>query len=201
MFHAASAGFYLGFSLILAIGAQNAFVLRQGLRRAHVLPVVLTCSLSDAALIALGVAGFSIVTDWIPWIAPALRYGGAGFLIWYGTRSFLAMWRGGETLQAAATGAGSLRAALLTCLALTWLNPHVYLDTVLLIGSIASQYGDNALWFGAGAVTSSFAFFFSLGFGARLLAPVFARPRAWQVLDGVIGLVMWAIAAKLLLGT
>lgn len=201
MFHAASAGFYLGFSLILAIGAQNAFVLRQGLRGAHVLPVVLTCAISDAVLIALGVGGFSVMIDLIPWIAPALRFGGAGFLIWYGARSFHAMWRGGEALRAADTGAGSLRAALLTCLALTWLNPHVYLDTVLLIGSIATQYGENARWFGTGAVTSSFVFFFSLGFGARLLAPVFARPRAWQVLDGVIGLVMWAIAAKLLTGT
>lgn len=201
MFQAAFAGFYLGFSLILAIGAQNAFVLRQGLRRAHVLPVVLACSLSDAVLITLGVGGFSVVTEAMPWIAPALRYGGAAFLIWYGARSFLAMWRGGETLQAADTGAGSLRMALLTCLALTWLNPHVYLDTVLLIGSISSQYGDNARWFGVGAVTSSFTFFFSLGYGARLLAPVFARPRAWQVLEGIIGLVMWAIAAKLLFGT
>ncbi|WP_420397314.1 LysE/ArgO family amino acid transporter [Nioella sp.] len=201
MFHAVSAGFYLGFSLILAIGAQNAFVLRQGLRRTHVFPVVLTCAISDAVLIALGVGGFSVMIDLIPWIAPALRFGGAAFLIWYGARSFHAMWRGGEALRAADTGAGSLRAALLTCLALTWLNPHVYLDTVLLIGSIATQYGENAHWFGAGAVTSSFTFFFSLGYGARLLAPVFARPRAWQVLDGVIGLVMWAIAAKLLFGT
>ncbi|MGI3183468.1 LysE/ArgO family amino acid transporter [Nioella aestuarii] len=202
MFQAASAGFYLGFSLILAIGAQNAFVLRQGLRRAHVLPVVLTCALSDALLIALGVGGFSAITDWMPWVAPVLRFGGAAFLIWYGARSFIAMWRGGEALRAAdaEVEAGSLRAALLTCLALTWLNPHVYLDTVLLIGSIATQYGDTARWFGIGAVTSSFVFFFSLGFGARLLAPVFARPRAWQVLDGVIGMVMWAIAAKLLAG-
>lgn len=200
MFHAASAGFYLGFSLILAIGAQNAFVLRQGLRRAHVLPVVLTCALSDAMLIALGVGSFSVVTAWLPWIAPALRYGGAAFLIWYGARSFLAMWRGGEALRAADTGEGGLRAAVLTCLALTWLNPHVYLDTVLLIGSVATQYAENAVWFGVGAVTASFTFFFSLGYGARLLAPVFARPRAWQVLDGIIGLVMWAIAAKLLSG-
>ena len=201
MFQTAFAGFYLGFSLILAIGAQNAFVLRQGLRRAHVLPVVLTCALSDAVLIAVGVGGFSIVTEVIPWIAPALRYGGAAFLIWYGACSFRAMWRGGEALQAANTGSGSLRAALMTCLALTWLNPHVYLDTVLLIGSIATQYGDNALWFGVGAVSSSFVFFISLGFGARVLAPLFARPLAWQVLDGIIGLVMWAIAAKLLFGT
>jgi len=200
MINAALAGFYLGFSLILAIGAQNAFVLRQGLRRSHVLPVVLTCAISDAMLITIGVFGFSIITDLLPWVAPALRYGGAAFLIWYGARSFLSMWRGGGVLQAADSTSGSLRAALLTCLALTWLNPHVYLDTMIFIGTIATQYGEHARWFGAGAVGSSFVFFFSLGYGARLLAPLFARPRAWQVLDGIIGLVMWAIAAKLLLG-
>ena len=200
MIHAALAGFYLGFSLILAIGAQNAFVLRQGLRREHVLPVVLTCAVSDAVLIALGVSSFALIAEAMPWVAPVLRFGGAAFLIWYGARSFLAMWRGGEALRAADTVGGSLRAALLTCLALTWLNPHVYLDTVILIGTIASQYGEHTAWFGAGAVTASFAFFFALGYGARLLAPVFARPRAWQVLDGLIGCVMWAIAAKLLWG-
>jgi L-lysine exporter family protein LysE/ArgO len=200
MIHAALAGFYLGFSLILAIGAQNAFVLRQGLRREHVFAVVLTCALSDAVLIALGVSSFALIAEALPWVAPGLRFGGAAFLIWYGARSFRAMWRGGEALRAADMGAGSLGAALLTCLALTWLNPHVYLDTVILVGSIASQYGEAARWFGAGAVVASFTFFFSLGYGARLLAPVFARPRAWQVLDGVIGCVMWAIAAKLLFG-
>lgn len=200
MIHAALAGFYLGFSLILAIGAQNAFVLRQGLRRAHVLPVVLTCALSDALLIALGVSSFTVVAATLPGVAPAFRYGGAAFLVWYGARSFHAMWRGGEALRAADKGAGSLGAALMTCLALTWLNPHVYLDTLILIGTIASQYGTHSLWFGMGAVTASFVFFFSLGYGARLLAPVFARPRAWRVLDGAIGVVMWAIAARLLTG-
>ncbi len=198
MFHAAYAGFSLGFSLILAIGAQNAFVLRQGLRRQHVFPVVLTCALSDAVLVSVGVAGFSVIAEVLPWIAPALRFGGAAFLIWYGARSFLAAWRGGEALRAAGAADGGLRAALLTCLALTWLNPHVYLDTVMLIGTISTQYGEGAAWFGAGAVVASFVFFFGLGYGARLLAPVFARPRAWQVLDLVIGVVMWAIAAKLI---
>lgn len=201
MIQASLAGFYLGFSLILAIGAQNAFVLRQGLRREHVLPVVLTCALSDAVLIALGVSSFAVITEFLPWISPMLRCGGAAFLVWYGAKSFRAMWRGGEALHAEGRAGLSLRAALLTCLALTWLNPHVYLDTVVLIGSIASQYGDNTPWFGAGAVVASFTFFFSLGFGARALAPVFARPRAWQVLDAVIGVVMWAIAAKLLFVT
>lgn len=200
MVSAAFAGFYLGFSLILAIGAQNAFVLRQGLRRAHVFAVALTCALSDAALIALGVSSFAVISELLPWVAPVLRFGGAAFLIIYGVRSFLSAWRGGGALEAAESGGGSLRAALLTCLALTWLNPHVYLDTVILIGTIATQYGENRLWFGVGACTASFVFFFSLAYGARLLAPVFARPRAWQVLDVIVGLVMWAIAAKLLFG-
>ena len=204
MLSAASAGFYLGFSLILAIGAQNAFVLRQGLRRSHVLPVVLTCAVSDAILIALGVSSFAVIAELLPWAVPALRYGGAAFLILYGARAFRSAWRGGEALAVAGTGTGtgtgSLRAAVLTCLALTWANPHVYLDTVVLIGTIATQYGPNRVWFGAGAIMASFVFFFSLGYGARALAPIFARPRAWQGLDVVIGLVMWAIAAKLLAG-
>ena len=191
-------GFALGFSLILAIGAQNAFVLRQGLRREHVFAVCLACALSDALLIAAGVAGFGALAGAAPWIEPAMRYGGAAFLLWYGARSLIGAWRGGEALLAAREDTrASLAATLGTVLALTWLNPHVYLDTVVLIGSVSSQYADR-LAFGIGAVTASFVFFFSLGYGARLLAPLFARPRAWQVLDTGIGLVMWAIAAKLL---
>lgn len=198
MVQSLAAGFALSISLILAIGAQNAFVLRQGLRGSHVFAVVLTCALSDAVLIALGVAFFSVVADWLPWIAPVMRYGGAAFLLVYGARSFLAALRGGEALSAAQDGAGSLRATLATCLALTWLNPHVYLDTVVLLGSVAAQYEGARGWFGLGAAAASFVFFFGLGYGARVLAPVFARPRAWQVLDVIVGIVMWAIAAKLL---
>ncbi|MCC1494103.1 LysE/ArgO family amino acid transporter [Cognatishimia sp. F0-27] len=194
---AAMAGFALGLSLILAIGAQNAFVLRQGLRRAHVLPVVLVCALSDAILIVVGVAGFGALVEAVPGLEFWMRVFGAAFLFWYGARTLRSAWRGGAVMQAS-EGTGSLRAAVLTCLALTWLNPHVYLDTVVLLGSIAAQY-DNRLAFGAGAVTASFVFFFSLGFGARALAPVFARPKAWRVLDLVIGLTMWAIAVKLVL--
>ncbi|MCB1310662.1 MAG: amino acid transporter [Sedimentitalea sp.] len=191
-------GFALGFSLILAIGAQNAFVLRQGLRREHVFAVCLACALSDALLIAAGVAGFGALAGAAPWIEPAMRFGGAAFLLWYGARSLIGAWRGGEALLAAREDTrASLAATLGTVLALTWLNPHVYLDTVVLIGSVSSQYADR-LAFGIGAVSASFVFFFSLGYGARLLAPLFARPRAWQVLDTGIGLVMWAIAAKLL---
>ncbi|SDI50474.1 LysE/ArgO family amino acid transporter [Lutimaribacter saemankumensis] len=195
---AAVAGFSLGFSLILAIGAQNAFVLRQGLRREHVFPIVLTCALSDAALIAAGVAGFGALAEALPWLESVMRYGGATFLTVYGARAFRAAWRGGEAMEVG-RAAGSLRTALLTCLALTWLNPHVYLDTVVLLGSISAQY-DNAVAFALGAMTASFVFFFSLGYGARLLAPLFARPVAWRVLDVLVGAIMWAIAAKLVLG-
>ena len=189
------AGFALGLSLILAIGAQNAFVLRQGLRRSHVLPVVLVCAVSDALLIAAGVAGFGALAQAVPGLEWGMRIFGAAFMIWYGARTLQSAWRGGQALEAGET-AQSLRAAVLTCLALTWLNPHVYLDTVVLLGSISAQYA--ALPFALGAMTASFVFFFALGYGARALAPVFARPVAWRWLDLGVGLVMWAIAAKLL---
>lgn len=191
------AGFALGFSLILAIGAQNAFVLRQGLRREHVFALCATCAVSDAILIAAGVAGFGSLAQAAPWFEPMMRYGGALFLTWYGLRSFWSAWKGGAALLADDGQRTSLRAALLTVLAFTWLNPHVYLDTVVLIGSISAQY-DDRLGFALGAVAASFVFFFSLGYGAGALSPVFARPRAWRVLDLVIGVVMLGIAWKLL---
>ncbi len=197
---AALFGFSLGFSLILAIGAQNAFVLRQGLRREHVLPIALTCAVSDAALIAAGVSGFAALTDTLPRLAPLMRWLGATFLLGYGALAFRRAWTGGAALNAAGQGTGSLRRAVLTCLALTWLNPHVYLDTVLLIGAAATRWPGQEWAFGAGAVTASFVFFFALAYGARLLAPVMARPGAWRVLDAGIGAVMWAIAAGLILG-
>ncbi len=195
---ASIAGFVLGFSLILAIGAQNAFVLRQGLRREHVFAVCLTCALSDAILIAAGVAGFGALAEAIPWLEAAMRYGGVTFLVWYGARNLLAAWHGGQVMEAG-RAAGNLRTALLTCLALTWLNPHVYLDTVILLGSISAQYADR-LSFALGAMVASFTFFFSLGYGARVLEPFFRRPESWRVLDALVGLTMWAIAGKLLLG-
>ncbi|WP_170784007.1 LysE/ArgO family amino acid transporter [Ruegeria lacuscaerulensis] len=190
------AGFALGFSLILAIGAQNAFVLRQGLRREHVFPLCLTCAVSDAILIAAGVAGFGTLAQAVPWFETAMRYGGAIFLTWYGLRSLRSAWRGGAVMHVTGGQRASLRSVLLTVLAFTWLNPHVYLDTVVLIGSISAQYEDR-LAFAAGAMISSFVFFFSLGYGAGVLSPIFARPRAWQVLDAIIGVVMLSIAVKL----
>ena len=193
------AGFGLGLSLILAIGAQNAFVLRQGIRRSHVFAVCLTCALSDALLIAAGVAGFGSLAQAVPWIETVMRWGGALFLIAYGARALLSAWRGGAVLSVKGGAVEALGPVLATCLALTWLNPHVYLDTVVLLGSVAAQYEDR-LSFAVGAMTASFVFFFTLGFGARRLAPLFARPQAWRVLDLGVGLLMWAIAAALIRG-
>lgn len=190
-------GFALGFSLILAIGAQNAFVLRQGLRGEHLFWVCLTCALSDAILIGAGVAGFGALARAFPWVEPVMRYGGAAFLVAYGALALRAAWRGESVLKAGNQARAGLGATLATVLALTWLNPHVYLDTVVLIGSISSQYADR-LVFGLGAISASFVFFFSLGYGARLLVPLFTRPRAWMVLDVGVGLVMWMIAWKLI---
>ncbi|WP_063569538.1 LysE/ArgO family amino acid transporter [Achromobacter ruhlandii] len=191
-------GFLLGLSLILAIGAQNAFVLRQGLRQEHVFAVCLVCALSDAVLISAGVAGFGLASDAMPWLEPVLRYGGVLFLLAYAARSLRSALRNHGSLTPSSRQATGLGATLLTCLAFTWLNPHVYLDTVVLLGSISSQYEGRKLAFALGAMTASFAFFFTLGFGARLLRPVFASQTAWRVLDVLVGLAMLAIALKLL---
>ena len=199
VFGAAAAGYLLAISLIAAIGAQNAFVLRQGLRREHVLAVVLTCALSDAVLMAAGVMGFGVVQAHVPWIGDAMRYGGAAFLLVYGALRFRAAMRGGEALRPTAGATTPLAQVLVTCLVLTWANPHVYLDTVVLIGSISAQYAPHQAVFGVGAALGSFSFFLALGYGARLLAPVFAKPQAWVVLEVIVGCTMWAIAAGLLL--
>ncbi|MEM7489485.1 MAG: LysE/ArgO family amino acid transporter [Pseudomonadota bacterium] len=191
-------GFGLSLSLILAIGAQNAFVLRQGLRGEHVFAVVAICSLSEVALISAGVAGLGALVEAQPSLLVAFRWGGAAFLLAYGARAIVSAWRGGAVLEAG-QAAGSLRAALATCLALTWLNPHVYLDTVILLGGIGATA--PAPWlYALGAMSASILFFAVLGYGAGLLRPVFARPGAWRVLDAFVGLVMWAIAAGLVLG-
>lgn len=199
MLSVALAGFVVAISLIAAIGAQNAFVLRQGIRREHVLAVVATCALSDAVLIAAGVGGFGLVSGAVPWLAEVMLWGGVAFLVVYGGMRFRAAWRGGAALMPAPGGAAPLGKVLATCLVLTWANPHVYLDTVVLLGSISAQYAPHGVAFGAGAAMGSVVFFSALGFGARLLGPVFARPRSWVVLEVVVGCTMWAIAAKLAL--
>jgi len=192
-------GLVLSLGLIVAIGAQNAFVLRQGLRREHVGSVVLFCAVADAALIAAGVLGMAQVLGQRPGLSRALALAGAVFLAVYGWRAWRRA-RQAHQLKAAPGGAGLGRAAALAqAAAFTLLNPHVYLDTVLLVGSIGAQQ-PAALrgWFIAGASSASLLWFVSLGFGARWLAPWFSRPRAWQVLDGLIGLTMFVLSGLLL---
>ena len=192
-------GFFLSLSLIVAIGAQNAFVLRQGLRGDHVFAVCLVCGLSDAVLIAAGVNGFAALTREVAWLEPAMRLFGAAFLFAYGLRSFAAAWREGAALMAASGSGAPFASTLATCLALTWLNPHVYLDTMVLIGSVATQFPGHTSAFAIGAASASFLFFFALGYGARLLRPVFARPGTWRILEAVVGALMWTIALRLVL--
>nr|WP_274637326.1 LysE/ArgO family amino acid transporter [Microbacterium bovistercoris] len=247
------AGLGLGLSLIIAIGAQNLFVLRQGVRRAHVLPIVLVCTASDAVLIVLGVSGIGLALHAIPWLTLVVRIAGAVFLAGYAVLAVRRAWRpSGDALRvietpgtaaaavpaaqvstaAVPTTSGSaaprpaasvpaasipaaqvpvatapagptrtgLAAALATCLALTWLNPHVYLDTVFLLGSIASTHGADRWWFALGAVTGSALWFFALGYGSRLLGRWLASARAWRILDAVIAVIMLALAVNLLRG-
>ncbi|SSC23253.1 Amino acid exporter protein, LeuE-type, partial [Klenkia terrae] len=197
---AALAGVGLGLSLIVAIGAQNAFVLRQGLRREHVAAVVAVCAVSDVVLILAGVAGTGAVLERVPWLVTVVRVAGALFLAGYAVLAARRALRP-TALAAEAGGARASRGAVLgTALALTWLNPHVYLDTVLLLGSVAGTHGADRWWFAVGACAASLLWFTGLGYGARALRPVFARPAAWRVLDGVIAVVMAALAASLLLG-
>ncbi|MFB7892561.1 L-lysine exporter [Microbacterium sp. NPDC056044] len=240
------AGLGLGFSLIIAIGAQNLFVLRQGLRREHVLAVAAICAISDAVLIALGVSGIGLVLQAVPWLVDVVRWAGALFLVAYGVLAARRAWRpSGETLgtnDAADPGSPAAAAArrpappahthtgqalepdasasavqsdirtaptpsararlipvLVTCLALTWLNPHVYLDTVFLLGTVANTHGDQRWLFAAGAMAASVIWFFGLAFGARLLGRWLSTPRAWRILDAVIAVVMIALGISLVL--
>lgn len=196
---AVASGLTAGLSLIVAIGAQNAFVLRQGLARAHVPMVVAVCAVSDAILISAGTAGLGALITHAPGLLTAVRWFGAAFLIGYAISAARRALRG-ESMEETE---GALRRGwapvLATTLALTWLNPHVYLDTVLLLGSMSATHGSDRWWFAAGAMLGSVIWFTALGLGARLLIPVFRRKRSWQVLDGVIALVMLVLAVQLLL--
>jgi L-lysine exporter family protein LysE/ArgO len=194
---AAASGLALGLGLIVAIGAQNAFVLRQGLRLEHVAAVVAVCALSDLALIGAGVLGAGAALARVPWLIPVVCFAGAGFLLCYGVLAGRRALRPGVLLPDAGGVRAGLAVTIGTCLALTWLNPHVYLDTVVLLGSMASTYGEHRWQFAAGAGLGSAVWFTGLGFGARLLRPVFARPVAWRVLDGAIAVVMFALAVSL----
>ena len=198
LFIAASAGFFLGVSLIVAIGAQNAFLLRQGLLRQHVFILCLICALSDALLIVVGVFGFGTLVSQAKWLIDIVTLGGAIFLFVYGFMAFRRV-MSPDAMKAASQGAGNLAKAIATCLALTYLNPHVYLDTVVLLGGLSANYqGVDRAAYGVGAATGSFVWFFALGYGARLLVGVFENPKAWQILDFIIGCIMWLIAASLL---
>lgn len=199
MLTAATTGFVTAFSLILAIGAQNAFVLRQGLLRAHVFWLCLLCAVSDALLITAGVVGFGAIVTLYPTFPKIMAYGGATFLLLYGATRFRAAYRGDYALVLEGKSAG-LWPTLATAAAFTWLNPHVYLDTLGLIGAISTQFTEppEKTAFGIGAALSSFVFFFGLGYGARMLAPIMQSTRAWRGLDLLIGIVMWILAFSLL---
>ncbi|MET1017105.1 MAG: LysE/ArgO family amino acid transporter [Leifsonia flava] len=228
------AGLGVGFSLIVAIGAQNLYVLRQGMRREHVLIVIAICALSDAALIAVGVSGIGAALQHVPWLVVVVRWAGAAFLITYGVLAARRAWSGegglvdaaeSATTDPAATDAApdaaapsggaspvgvatatraprvtaSVAAVVTTTLALTWLNPHVYLDTLFLLGSVANSYTDERWWFAAGAMAASVIWFSALGIGARHLGRVLRSPRAWRILDGVIAAVMILLGVMLVL--
>ncbi|MFE6356378.1 MULTISPECIES: LysE/ArgO family amino acid transporter [Streptomyces] len=197
---AAAAGFGTGLSLIVAIGAQNAFVLRQGVRRDAVLAVVGICALSDALLIALGVGGVGAVVVAWPDALTLVGWTGGAFLLCYGALAARRVFRPAGALLAEGDAAGSRRRAVLTCLALTWLNPHVYLDTVFLLGSVAADRGPLRWTFGLGAVLASVCWFAALGFGARYLGRFLARPAAWRVLDGLVSATMIVLGVTLIAG-
>ena len=213
------AGLGLGLSLIVAIGAPNLFVLRQGIRREHVLAVVVVCAASDAILIVLGVSGVGLALAALPWLVTAVRWAGAAFLVGYGLLAARRAWRPAGALTVddprddiagsaterpvqvqPTTTATRLSATVLTVLALTWLNPHVYLDTVFLLGGVANTHGDDRWLFALGAVMASILWFSALGFGARYLGRWLATPRAWRILDAIIAVVMIVLGVSLVVG-
>ncbi len=198
MLNSLLSGFAIGLSLIVAIGAQNAFVLKQGLKQHYILWICVICALSDSILILLGVAGFAQVIENYPHIIAISKYLGALFLLTYGAQHFYSAYQTQQAISLNTDSPSSLQHIILLCLAFTWLNPHVYLDTVILMGSISTQYALYKWWFALGAVISSWLFFFSLGYGAKLLLPWFQSPKAWKVLDMLIGMMMWGIALSLL---
>jgi len=193
---------FLGASLIIAIGLQNAFILRQGIKNRYILPAVLTASLIDVALIGAGVFGFGFLIEQYPSLIQWITWGGAAFLIIYGIKSFINAFKNQYLNDNDAKGMAkeaSAQEIILILIGISLLNPHVYLDTVVLIGGLSASYGEiGKYYFGGGAMIASTIWFFTLGYGARLLAPLFKKPRAWQILDILIGLTMWAIALSLL---
>lgn len=187
-----------GLALIVAIGAQNAFVLRQGIRRQHVWTVVLLCIASDVFLISVGTAGIGFLIERVPWLLEIFRWGGVIYLVGFAIQSFRSAMKP-QGLRAAGEGGGSRTSVVLTTLALTWLNPHVYLDTVIMLGNLANQQGDQRWVFSAGAITGSVIWFIALGTGAKALSRVLNTPLTWGIVDVFVGVVMLAIALTLAL--
>ena len=196
---AITTGFASGLALIIAIGAQNAFVLRQGLKRQNILAVVLVCAVADAILIGAGILGLGAVIETVPWVLVALRFGGAAYLIWFGIGSIRRATRP-SILEASGQAKSNPSKAIGTALALTFLNPHVYIDTVILLGSIGNQFVNDRWWFWLGASIGSFVWFFGLGYFARLLAPFTSSLKFWRIFDSLIAVVMFFIAGYLLFG-
>lgn len=186
-------GFLLGLSLIIAIGSQNAFILKQGLKREHILFISLFCAVSDALLISAGVAGFGAITVQYPQIVNIAKIAGMVFLIGYGLQSLYASVRISHAITVDGQAVTGLKKALLLCFGFTWLNPHVYLDTLVLVGMVSTG-ASSKLAFGIGAVSASFFFFFAIGYGARLLRPLFTKPKAWNLLDAGVGILMFYLA-------
>ena len=199
MLHAFISGVTLAFSLIAPIGAQNSFVLRQGIRKEHVFTVCCICSLSDALLIGVGVSGFHVLIAKAPWVESVARYAGAAFLMGYALLSFRSAWKETKYFDASGSNRKSWGVTLSICLAMTWLNPHVYLDTLVLLGSISTQFAQEKIAFFLGATIASITFFFVLGYGARLLTPLFRNSVSWKVLDVFVGILMLTIAVMLLI--
>ncbi|ARD41179.1 LysE/ArgO family amino acid transporter [Actinomyces gaoshouyii] len=193
----ALAGLGTGLGLIVAIGAQNAWVLRQGVRREHIGLVILICALSDAILIAVGTGAVRVVSSLAPWVLEALRWGGVAYLVLFAINSFRSALRPGALEEAVSRGAGSVA---ITTLALTWLNPHVYLDTVLMLGTVANHFGPDRWWAAAGAIAASVIWFTGLGLGARALSGLLASPRTWRIVDALVGVVMLLVAWHLATG-
>ena len=189
-------GFFTGLSLIVAIGAQNAFVIRQGLAKSYVLLVVLICAIADAALIALGIAGLGALITATPWLLEFIRWFGVAYLTWFGLKSFKRAFSK-QQMDLSGSTSDTAKKVAVSVLGFTLLNPHVYLDTVILVGSIGNQFGDDRWWFAAGAMAASFVWFFGLGFGAKAASKFMTKPVFWRVLDTAIGVIMFSIAILL----
>lgn len=193
------AGFLLCLSLIVAIGSQNAFILKQGLKREHIFWICTLCTIFDMVIIGFGVFGFGQIILSVPWILKAIQYIGAGFLCVYGLLHLKSAIKGGQSLHTENENKKTpLKKVILITFAMTWLNPHVYLDCVFIIGSVATKYHEYKVAFYLGNITASVIFFFSLGYGARLLQPIFQKPRSWQLLDVIIFIIMLSIAFSLI---